>query len=144
MKKILFMGVIFASITACSTAQTQKDITPKLGMPNPASKHCVDLGGKLSIKNETNGQVGYCHLPNGQVIEEWELFRKDNAECVSEEAKKLVGLQDLTEEQIKEKTQSSIVRTVKPGQPVTMDYRIERVTVTIDPATKKILTATCG
>ena len=113
-------------------------------MPKPASKHCVDLGGKLSIKNEANGQVGYCHLPNGQVVEEWELFRKDNAECVSEEAKKLVGLQDLTEEQIKEKTQSSIVRTVKPGQPVTMDYRIERVTVTIDPATKKILTATCG
>lgn len=144
MKKILFMGVIFASLTACSTAQTQPENSPRIGMPNPASKHCVDSGGKLSIKNEANGQVGYCHLPNGQVIEEWALFRKDNAKCVAEEAQKLVGLKDLTEEQIKEKTQSSIVRTVKPGQPITMDYRIERVTVTIDPVTKKILTATCG
>lgn len=144
MKKTLLIGALFASLTACSTAQTQQDTTPKLGMPNPASQYCVQQGGKLSIKNEANGQVGYCHLSNGQVIEEWEFFRKSQTECVSEEAKKLVGLKNLTEEQIKGKTKSSVVRIVKPGQPVTMDYRSDRVTVTVDPITQKVITASCG
>lgn len=24
------------------------------------------------------GQVGYCHLPDGTVMDEWDLFRRDN------------------------------------------------------------------
>lgn len=144
MKKTLLIGTLFASLTACSTAQTQQDTTPKLGMANPASQYCVDQGGKLSIKNEANGQVGYCHLPNGRVIEEWEFFRKSQAECVPEEAKKLIGLKNLTEDKMKEQTKSSIVRIVKLGQPITMDYRTDRVTVTIDPMTQKVIKASCG
>ncbi len=38
---------------------------------------------------------------------------------------------------LSKKTKSEIVRKVAPGQPMTMDYRSNRVTVTIDPATKK-------
>ncbi|MFH3639497.1 DUF333 domain-containing protein, partial [Acinetobacter baumannii] len=89
--------------------------------PNPASQYCVEQGGKLEIRNEANGQVGYCHLPNGQVVEEWKLFRDNQANCVSEEAQKLVGLSGLTDDQIKQKTKSEIVRKVAPGQPMTMD-----------------------
>ena len=63
---------------------------------------------------------------------------------VAEEAQKLVGQSGLTDDQIKQKTKSEIVRKVAPGQPMTMDYRTNRVTVTIDPATKKITQATCG
>ena len=37
------------------------------------------------------------------------------------------------------KTKSEIVRKVAPGQPMTMDYRSNRVTVTIDPTSKKLL-----
>ncbi|NUF13860.1 I78 family peptidase inhibitor, partial [Acinetobacter oleivorans] len=112
--------------------------------PNPASQYCVEQGGKLEIRNEANGQVGYCHLPNGQVVEEWKLFRDNQANCIAEEAQKLVGQSGLTDDQIKQKTQSEIVRKVAPGQPMTMDYRTNRVTVTIDPASKKITQATCG
>lgn len=50
----------------------------------------------------------------------------------------------MSEAKIKQLTQASIVRKVAPNQGVTMDYRIERVTVTVDPATKKITQATCG
>lgn len=50
--------------------------TPKIGMANPASVHCIELGGKLEIRSETGGQVGYCHLPDGRVVEEWALFRE--------------------------------------------------------------------
>ncbi len=144
MKKILFLGLALVSLTACSSVQHKDPTPPKIGSPNPASQYCVEQGGKLEIRNEANGQVGYCHLPNGQVVEEWKLFRENQANCVAEEAQKLVGQSGLTDDQIKQKTQSEIVRKVAPGQPMTMDYRTNRVTVTIDPASKKITNATCG
>jgi len=144
MKKIIFLGLALVSLTACSSAQNKDPTPPKIGSPNPASQYCVEQGGKLEIRNEANGQVGYCHLPNGQVVEEWKLFRDNQANCVAEEAQKLVGQSGLTDDQIKQKTQSEIVRKVAPGQPMTMDYRTNRVTVTIDPASKKITQATCG
>lgn len=54
---------------ATSTAETA-------GIANPASTNCVGkLGGTLEIKDEVNGQVGYCHLKDGRVCEEWALFR---------------------------------------------------------------------
>lgn len=144
MKKILLLGAIVASLAACS-ATPNKDMTPpKIGMPNPASKFCVDQGGQLEIRNEANGQVGYCKLPNGQVVEEWELFRASQPKCIADEATKLIGQSGLTEAQIKQKTKSEIVRSVGPNQPVTMDYRENRVTVTIDPQSKKITQASCG
>ncbi len=144
MKKIIFLGLVLVSLTACSSVQHKDSTPPKIGSPNPASQYCVEQGGKLEIRNEANGQVGYCHLPNGQVVEEWKLFRDNQANCVAEEAQKLVGQAGLTDDQIKQKTKSEIVRKVAPGQPMTMDYRTNRVTVTIDPATKKITQATCG
>lgn len=49
--------------------------TTGVGMPNPASVFCESMGGTLSIVNETNGQVGYCTLPDGTKTEEWALFR---------------------------------------------------------------------
>ncbi|NLB57298.1 MAG: DUF333 domain-containing protein [Gammaproteobacteria bacterium] len=47
-----------------------------VGMPNPASEHCVSLGGDLEITSDDAGnQSGMCTLPDGSVVEEWELFR---------------------------------------------------------------------
>ena len=143
MKKIIWMGAIMAVLTGCA-AQNTETAPPKLGMANPASQYCVEQGGKLEIRNESNGQVGYCHLPNGQVVEEWALFRSSQSECVAEEAKRLVGKSNLTEANIKALTKAQTVRMVKPGQPVTMDYRAERVTVTVDPKTNQIIQASCG
>jgi putative hemolysin len=42
---------------------------------NPASVNCVNIGGTLEIRDEAQGQVGYCHLKDGRVCEEWGLFR---------------------------------------------------------------------
>lgn len=144
MKKIGLLGFMISSLAACSTVHNTDTVAPKLGTANPASEYCINQGGKLEIKNETNGQVGYCHLPNSQVIEEWKYFRDSSKECLAEEAKVLVGQTGLTDAQIKQKTQSEIIRRIAPGQPVTMDYRANRITVTIDPVTKKITQANCG
>jgi hypothetical protein len=56
----------------------------------------------------------------------------------------LIGQSNLTEAQIKQKTSAKMVRLVQPGQPVTMDYREDRVTVTVDPKTNKVVQASCG
>lgn len=48
-------------------------------MANPASVYCIKIGGKLEIRKEKDGEAGYCHLPDGRVVEEWKLFRADNA-----------------------------------------------------------------
>ena len=59
---------------ASSTPQTQENGTA--GIAKPASTNCVvKLGGTLEIADEVNGQVGYCHLKDGRVCEEWALFR---------------------------------------------------------------------
>ncbi|MCH7336822.1 I78 family peptidase inhibitor [Acinetobacter sp. NIPH 2699] len=144
MKNFLFLGLILTSLAACSSMPNQELTPPKIGMANPASKFCIEQGGQLEIRNEANGQVGYCKLPNGQVVEEWELFRSSQPKCLAEEAQKLIGQSGLSEDEIKQKTKSEIVRSIGPNQPVTMDYRENRVTVTIDPKSKKISHATCG
>ncbi|WP_376746313.1 I78 family peptidase inhibitor [Acinetobacter schindleri] len=64
--------------------------------------------------------------------------------CISEEATKLIGQKNLSETAIKAKTKASIVRVVAPDQPVTLDYRAERITVVTDPKTKIIVQASCG
>ena len=47
------------------------------GMPNPASVHCGQEGGKLQIRDEEGGQVGYCIFEDGSECEEWAFFRGD-------------------------------------------------------------------
>ena len=52
---------------------------PLIGMPNPASKYCIVKGGTLLIRKDAAGnQGGWCTLPDGTVIEEWALFRRDH------------------------------------------------------------------
>jgi len=43
---------------------------------NPASAYCTSVGGRLEIRKEARGETGYCHLPDGRVVEEWQLFRE--------------------------------------------------------------------
>lgn len=42
---------------------------------NPASKNCIDKGGKLTIFNETAGQLGICKFSDGSECEEWQFYR---------------------------------------------------------------------
>ncbi len=49
------------------------------GSANPASRYCAEQGGRLEIRAEQAGQAGYCHLPDGSVLEEWQLYRGKNS-----------------------------------------------------------------
>ena len=74
--KIVYFSSVFALllISGCSSKEPNK----AAGIANPASEHCVKIGGKLEIIKEAAGEKGMCHLPDGTVVEEWELFRRDN------------------------------------------------------------------
>ncbi len=53
------------------------------GLPNPASKYCVDQGYELEIRTDESGnQYGVCIFPDGSECEEWAFFR---GECTYEE-----------------------------------------------------------
>ena len=71
--KLIWAGLCLSVMAGCAPEPEKR-----IGMANPASVHCVEKGGKLEIRNEPKGAVGYCHLPDGRVIEEWELFRSES------------------------------------------------------------------
>ena len=67
-----------AMLSACAAPPPTPENKP-IGMANPASQYCIKLGGKLEIaKQADGGEIGMCHLPDGTIIEEWQLFRRDN------------------------------------------------------------------
>jgi hypothetical protein len=72
MLKHTLLGVT-VTLAACTETAPQ----PAVGLANPASQFCIDKGGTLEIRDEAGGQAGYCTLPDGRVVEEWELFRSE-------------------------------------------------------------------
>jgi hypothetical protein len=68
---IITVGVT-VSLAACGGNEPDDDDT---GIANPASVYCEEQGGVVEIVDESDGQVGYCVLPDGRRIEEWLFFR---------------------------------------------------------------------
>jgi len=62
----------FQGVLALGSAQVQS--TPVPGLPNPASVYCTDLGYRLQIVDEAEGQVGVCVFPDDTQCEEWSFF----------------------------------------------------------------------
>lgn len=69
----LFRG--HASAAADKLAGDAKEVLPAIGMANPAAEYCVKIGGEHKVVKEEAGEVGYCHLKDGQVVNAWEYFR---------------------------------------------------------------------
>lgn len=66
--RIVFTLFVSLSLLACTTDK------PNLDMANPASVYCESIGGESKIKDG----AGYCYLPDGEVMIEWELYRRDH------------------------------------------------------------------
>ena len=64
--------------------------------------------------------------------------------CVAEAAQRLVGRPKPTDDAARKLTGAQIVRQIKPGQAVTFDFRPDRVTITTNPATGRVVSAGCG
>lgn len=63
----------FSLLSGCGSKEPEQT----MGIANPASEHCIKQGGKREIIKDESGEKGMCHLPDGTVVEEWELFRSD-------------------------------------------------------------------
>jgi len=64
--------------------------------------------------------------------------------CKPSAAAALTGRNRISNRTAKRPTDATIVRQIRPGQGVTMDYRRERVTIETNPRTGKIVRAFCG
>ena len=64
--------------------------------------------------------------------------------CREDAAESLAGKGRIGDAEARQVTGASIVRQIRPGQGVTMDYRRERVTIETDPKTGRIIRAFCG
>ncbi len=73
-----------ATEAASLEAATPEAAEEGAGIANPASVFCAQNGGKLEIRDETGGQVGYCMFDDGSECEEWAYLR---GECAPGEAK---------------------------------------------------------
>lgn len=59
------------------SVQASPSTSANTQIANPASVYCIEQGGKLDIRNETGGQVGYCVFDDKSECEEWAFFRGD-------------------------------------------------------------------
>ena len=64
--------------------------------------------------------------------------------CRPEAATALTGRDRITDATARDLTGASLVRQIRPGDAVTMDYRPERVTIETDTATNRITRSMCG
>ncbi|MEC7762309.1 MAG: DUF333 domain-containing protein [Pseudomonadota bacterium] len=70
--KLVFLTPLPVALTACMASEPA---APLVDMANPASVHCGSLGGETVIQDGPDGQTGYCRMPNGQLVDEWALYR---------------------------------------------------------------------
>jgi uncharacterized protein len=68
------LAFLAVSLAGCGGAQPSAS-----QLANPASEYCVTQGGTVEIVAEGDGEVGYCVLPDGTRVEEWELYQRDTA-----------------------------------------------------------------
>lgn len=47
---------------------------PFIGVPNPASFYCQEMGYELELRETDGGTEGICVFPNGAECEEWEFL----------------------------------------------------------------------
>lgn len=78
----MFRTAIFISSLAILAGCAPSSERP-IGMANPASVYCQEKGGQVQIVDGPGGQVGMCVFPNGQAVEEWELYRREHPEIRS-------------------------------------------------------------
>jgi len=80
---VAVMFAVVLSVAGCgSDDDPPGDETPTEA--NPASVFCVDQGGEVEIVEESDGEVGYCLLPDGTRVDEWEYYRSNATVPTSE------------------------------------------------------------
>ncbi len=83
-RKLLLIGLItlISMFTqACNSAAPDPTQTPFvegndlfIGVPNPASFYCQEMGYELELRDTEAGTEGICILPDGKECEQWDFL----------------------------------------------------------------------
>ncbi|POT57657.1 DUF333 domain-containing protein [Citrobacter amalonaticus] len=78
--KFKFVALPCVLVLAACSSPSQPDAPkpPKTGMANPAAVYCEQKGGVQVPVQSPQGVRTDCRLPGGEVVDEWELWRRDH------------------------------------------------------------------
>ncbi|MBN6512162.1 hypothetical protein [Acinetobacter pittii] len=119
MKKYVLWGLIMNLLSACSNNVLTSEV------PNQVQAQQQEIESKPLVPSTSK---------------EWD----PSFDCDPVKAKKLVGKTDLTEKQVLSMTNARVYRSAYVGEPVTEEFRPDRITIVIDPKTKRIIASMCG
>lgn len=119
MKKYTLWALVMSLLSACSNNLLN------------AEDHKKAQGQHQEIKAQP---------PVLSISKEWD----PSFDCDPVKAKNLIGKTDLAEKQILSITNARVYRSAYVGEPVTEELRPDRVTIVLDPKTKKIVASMCG
>ena len=79
-ERLLIVGAVLClSALAACRSDSDADSDPEPGLANPASVFCEEQGGSTEIETDDEGnQTGFCVLPDGSRVDEWEYYRENN------------------------------------------------------------------
>ena len=63
------------TLAGCSSSSDEPAPAGSAGIANPASEFCVSKGGTVEIVTDAGGEQGFCNLPDGTRVDEWEYYR---------------------------------------------------------------------
>jgi putative hemolysin len=69
------LGCSGATGSRAGTDMGGTDEGSSAGIANPASTHCLEVGGKLELTDGPLGRSGVCVFADGSRCEEWRLLR---------------------------------------------------------------------
>ncbi|MBU5574874.1 MAG: DUF333 domain-containing protein [Candidatus Aenigmarchaeota archaeon] len=85
-------GVEFQNVPGEIIFEKEININKIIGVPNPASKYCIENNGSLFIeKDKNNGEYGVCIFQNNAKCEEWAFFK---GECSKEKPNFCISKED--------------------------------------------------
>jgi putative hemolysin len=75
---VLLLAAAGWTLTSCGPEAQEPTAEPAAGLPNPASVHCEEEGGRLELRTGADGgQYGVCIFGDGSECEEWAFFRDE-------------------------------------------------------------------
>ncbi|WP_333724259.1 MULTISPECIES: hypothetical protein [unclassified Acinetobacter] len=119
MKRYIFIGLVMSVLSACSNNVLNPEASKQVQAQPPEKK----------VKPPVLGTSN-----------EWD----SSFDCDPIKVRNLIGKTGLTEKQVLSMTNARIYRSAYPGEALTEDLRPDRVTVVIDPKTKRIVVSACG
>lgn len=75
--------LVFIFTLAACTAKQDAPRPPIAGKANPAAVYCLQAGGQRVPVQSPQGVRTECKLPGGEVMDEWELWRRDHPQSGS-------------------------------------------------------------